>query len=105
MRAGAGRVGTSGAKEKADRTQRHNRADSEDIPDPGVQPAEYFQAVIRLKKLYAMLKKWEAGTLEFTPTSSKEALYGQYALMTGYIRILLDRATEEGIELPRVENV
>ena len=67
--------------------------------------AEYFQAVIRLKKLYAMLKKWEAGTLEFTPTSSKEALYGQYALMTGYIRILLDRATEEGIELPRVENV
>lgn len=67
--------------------------------------AEYFQAVIRLKKLYAMLKKWEAGTLEFSPTSSKEALYGQYAFMTGYIRILLDRAIDEGIELPSVENV
>lgn len=67
--------------------------------------AEYFQAVIRLQKLHAMLKKWEAGTLEFTPTSSKEALYGQYALMTGYIRILMDRAIEEGIELPMPEKV
>ncbi len=67
--------------------------------------AEYFQAVIRLQKLHAMLKKWEAGTLEFTPTSSKEALYGQYALMTGYIRILMDRAIEEGIDLPMPEKV
>ena len=67
--------------------------------------AEYFQAVIRLQKLHTMLKKWEAGTLEFNPTSSKEALYGQYALMTGYIRILMDRAIEEGIDLPMPEKV
>lgn len=67
--------------------------------------AEYFQAVIRLQKLRAMLKKWETETLEFTPTSSKEALYGQYALMTGYIRVLMDRAIEEGIDLPMPEKV
>lgn len=67
--------------------------------------AEYLQVVIRVRKLKTMLDKWEAGTLEFTPTCSKETLYGQLTLMFGYIRILLDRATEEGIDLPRVENV
>lgn len=67
--------------------------------------AEYFQVVIRLQKLHAVLEKWEAGTLEFTPTGSKETLYGQLTLMTGYLRILLDRAIDEGINLPMPEKV
>lgn len=33
--------------------------------------AEYYQLVIRFKKLQTMLEKWDKGKLDFTPTCPK----------------------------------
>nr|DAK60893.1 MAG TPA: hypothetical protein [Caudoviricetes sp.] len=35
--------------------------------------AEYYQLVIRFKKLQTMLEKWDKGELDFTPTCPKAA--------------------------------
>lgn len=40
--------------------------------------AEYLQVKIRYDKLHKMLVKWDAGTLNFTPTCAK-ALFGSSA--------------------------
>ncbi len=61
--------------------------------------AEYYQAKIRYDKLDAMTVKYEAGTLEFTPTCSLELLKEQKAYMGNYIRCLKIRAEIEGIKL------
>ena len=36
--------------------------------------AEYYQLVIRFKKLQAMLEKWDKGELDFTPLLSEICL-------------------------------
>ena len=61
--------------------------------------AEYYQLKIRLQKLVAMLDKYKAGTLEFTPKCSIEILDKQCELMKAYLRILEERATIEDVEL------
>lgn len=61
--------------------------------------AEYWQTKIRYDKLHRMLVKWEAGTLDFTPTCPKELLTEQASYMGNYLRILEIRAEMEGVNL------
>lgn len=61
--------------------------------------AEYYQTKIRYEKLHKMYIKYEAGTLNFTPTCSLELLKEQKAHMGNYLRCLEIRAEIEGIEL------
>lgn len=61
--------------------------------------AEYLQTKIRYDKLDAMTVKYEAGTLNFTPSCSLEILKEQKKYMGNYIRMLRIRAEIENIEL------
>ena len=61
--------------------------------------AEYWQTKIRCDKLHRMLVRWEAGTLNFTPTCPKALLAEQASYMGNYLRILEIRAELEGIDL------
>ena len=61
--------------------------------------AEYYQIVIRYKKLSWMLEKWDNGTLEFNPTCPRSTYNIQVKAMTDYIAILEARAVMEGIVL------
>ena len=61
--------------------------------------AEYYQIVIRYRKLSAMLEKWDNGTLEFNPTCPRSTYNIQVKAMADYIAILEARAVMEGIEL------
>jgi len=61
--------------------------------------AEYYQLVIRKEKLEAMLEKYKAGTLPFTPNCSYEILYEQVVYMKQYQRILEERARIENVDL------
>lgn len=61
--------------------------------------AEYYQTKIRYDKLHAMCVKYEAGTLDFTPTCSLELLKEQKAVMGNYLRCLEVRAEIESIKL------
>lgn len=61
--------------------------------------AEYYQTKIRYEKLHDMTIKYEAGTLDFTPTCSLEILKEQKSCMGNYLRILEIRAEIEKINL------
>ena len=61
--------------------------------------AEYLQLKIRRDKLAAMLVKWDAGKLGFTPTCSRGLYMFQLYTTDGYLDILRDRAKLEGVEL------
>lgn len=61
--------------------------------------AEYHQLKIRYDKLDAMTVKYEAGTLNFTPSCTLELLKEQKMHMGCYLRCLKIRAEIEGIEL------
>lgn len=61
--------------------------------------AEYHQTKIRYEKLHKMCIKYEAGTLDFTPSCSLELLKEQKAAMGNYLRCLEVRAEIEGISL------
>ena len=61
--------------------------------------AEYFQLVIRYKKLKAMLEKWDKGELDFEPTCNRGILNLQERIMADYIAILESRAQIENVEL------
>ncbi|MBQ4430790.1 MAG: hypothetical protein II877_04750 [Synergistaceae bacterium] len=61
--------------------------------------AEYWQVRIRLSKLGGMIKKYEAGTLEFEPKCSIEILKRQFITMYEYLFVLEERARIEGIDL------
>ena len=61
--------------------------------------AEYYQVKIRYDKLDAMIVKYEAGTLTFTPKCSLELLKLQKMWMGNYVRTLKIRAEIEGIDL------
>lgn len=61
--------------------------------------AEYCQLKIRYDKLDAMTVKYEAGTLNFTPSCSLDLLKEQKKHMGNYLRSLKIRAEIEGIEL------
>lgn len=61
--------------------------------------AEYWQTKIRYEKLHQMIIKYEAGTLEFTPTCPIELLKDQKMHMGKYLYDLEVRAELEGVEL------
>lgn len=61
--------------------------------------AEYWQTKIRYEKLHKMTVKYEAGTLNFTPSCSLELLLHQKSMMGQYLHDLEVRAEIEGIEL------
>lgn len=61
--------------------------------------AEYYQLKIRTEKLSAMLEKYKAGTLTFTPSCSYELLLEQLVYMRNYKRVLEERARIENVEL------
>ena len=61
--------------------------------------AEYYQTKIRYNKLHAMVVKYEAGTLNFTPSCPLELLKEQKAAMGKYLYCLEVRAQIEGINL------
>ena len=61
--------------------------------------AEYYQVVIRLNKLFTVLSKYYAGTLEFQPSTPIDVLKAQYSIMDAYLKILELRAVSEHIEL------
>ena len=64
--------------------------------------AEYLQAKIRYDKLDKMTVKYEAGTLDFTPTCPLEILKEQKKFLGNYIRTLKIRAEIEKVELSEV---
>ena len=61
--------------------------------------AEYWQTKIRYEKLHKMIVKYEAGTLEFTPTCPLEILKEQASGIGKYLYTLEVRAEMEGINL------
>ena len=61
--------------------------------------AEYYQLGDRIIKLENMLKKYKAGTLDFTPSCSYELLNSQLKAMNEYLLYLTIRAEIEGIEI------
>lgn len=61
--------------------------------------AEYYQLKIRRDKLKAMVDKWDAGKLDFTPTCSREVYGFQLYTMDGYLDILRHRAFYEDVEV------
>ena len=61
--------------------------------------AEYYQTKIRYDKLHKMIVKYEAGTLEFTPTCPIDLFKDQASHMGQYLYALEVRAQIEGIEL------
>ncbi len=61
--------------------------------------AEYLQLKIRMEGLSAMLKKYKAGTLNFTPSCSYDLLNAQFKTMDLYASFLEDRAKVEDIDL------
>lgn len=61
--------------------------------------AEYRELKERYEKLHRMLVKYDAGTLDFTPTCPIELLKEQAAAMGKYLYILEVRAEIEGVTL------
>lgn len=60
---------------------------------------EYKELEERKNKLYEMLKKYELGTLEFTPSCPISLLRKQYQAMCEYLYCLNARAEIEKINL------
>lgn len=61
--------------------------------------AEYYQLVVRYKKLKAMLENWDRGELKFEPTCPRSTYNMQITAMTNYIAVLEARAVMEGVPL------
>lgn len=64
---------------------------------------EYVELKDKTEKLSAMLEKYQAGTLPFTPKCSYNLFLEQYVYMTQYLRVLAERAKIEGIDIERSE--
>lgn len=61
--------------------------------------AEYMQTKLRYNNLHKMIIKYEAGTLEFTPSCPIKILINQKAFMGNYLKQLEIRAEIENIDL------
>lgn len=55
--------------------------------------AEYYQIVIRYRKLKAMLDKWDQDMLDFEPTCPRSTYNMQVKAMTDYIAVLEARGS------------
>ena len=60
--------------------------------------AEYVQLCIRFNRLLNMVKMWDKGELNFTPTCPRSTYDLQLHSMSEYLAILEARAKMEGIE-------
>lgn len=65
--------------------------------------AEYQALFVRTNRLQHMMTQWEEGTLEFTPTCSKDIYVQQLGFMVGYLHILEERAKLENVDLTNIE--
>ena len=65
--------------------------------------AEYYQLVIRYKRLVKRMQMWDEGTLDFEPNCPRGTYNLQMKFMADYIAVLETRADIEGIELEDVE--
>ena len=61
---------------------------------------EYTELKERFTKLRIMLKKWDEGTLDFTPSCPRKVLDQQFRVMYEYLLVLQLRAALEDVELP-----
>lgn len=61
--------------------------------------AEYYQTKIRYEKLHSLIKKYDAGTLDFEPTTPIDILRNQKRNMGEYLYMLEIRAEIEKIDL------
>ena len=61
--------------------------------------AEYWQTKVRYNKLHKMIIRYEAGTLDFTPSCPIEVLKEQRGHMGEYLHSLEVRAEIESIDL------
>ena len=64
--------------------------------------AEYFQVLIRYKKLQNMLDTWDEGKLDFIPTCPRSTYDMQIRAMKDYIAVLEARSMMESISLEDV---
>lgn len=64
--------------------------------------AEYAQTKIRYEKLHRMTVKYEAGTLDFTPSCPIDLLKKQKSAMGQYLNCLEIRSEIEGVDLSGV---
>lgn len=60
---------------------------------------EYEELADRAEKLHAMLTKYDAGVLDFTPQTPIGVLRAQLSIMCAYMAILEERAEFEDIDL------
>ena len=60
---------------------------------------EYEELANRAEKLHAMLDKYDAGLLDFTPQTPIGVLRAQLSIMCAYMEILEERAEIEGVDL------
>jgi hypothetical protein len=60
---------------------------------------EYEELADRTEKLHAILTKYDAGVLDFTPQTPIGVLRAQLSIMCAYMAILEERAEFEGIDL------
>ena len=60
---------------------------------------EYEELADRAEKLQAMLDKYDAGVLDFTPQTPIGVLRAQLSIMSAYMAILEERAEFEDIDL------
>jgi len=65
--------------------------------------AEYLQTKIRYDKLHKMIIKYEAGTLNFTPSTPLAILEKQACFMGNYLKQLEIRAEIEGVDLENID--
>ena len=60
---------------------------------------EYEELADRAEKLHAILDKYDAGLLEFSPQTPIGVLRAQLSIMSAYMSILEERAEFEDIDL------
>ena len=60
---------------------------------------EYEELADRAEKLRAILDKYDAGLLDFTPQTPIGVLRAQLSIMSAYMSILEERAEIEGVDL------
>jgi len=60
---------------------------------------EYEELADRAEKLRAMLDKYDAGLLDFTPQTPIGVLRAQLSIMSAYMSILEERAEFESVDL------
>ena len=60
---------------------------------------EYEELADRAEKLHAILTKYDAGVLDFTPQTPIGLLRAQLSVMSAYMSILEERAELEDVDL------